>query len=406
MNSETLTINLGLFSSSVTAILDHTHTHIFTHICVVMRAGDHGAAFSATPLRRSIDPAVLKHPSFLRDAAPTAMYVLYDLDRGVLCSTSTSKAERVVVAYRTFSDLTRVLELHLGNDGVEACSSGDGKCAPPYLLGKRSDDDTLAFVVDVTGCDTRAMETNDDCFIAVRELMTGPRTADDDTLVIVGLSHAIARWHASQRYCGYTGLKTAPIEGGLKRIAASNLVAANATKVKPTKLYPRVNPVAIMLVENDAGTHCLLGRYHRAPEGMYTCLAGFVETCERLEDACAREVFEESGVAIKAPRILNSQAWPVARGGHCELMVGMHAVAADRDGDTALPPVIFDGTEMEDVSWFSKTEVTRALNVSRGAATPTESMDVKIKTVPGPFALAHWLIARWVDDECAGAHKL
>ena len=33
--------------------------------------------------------------------------------------------------------------------------------------------------------------------------------------------------------------------------------------------------------------------------GMYSCLAGFVEAAETIEDAVRREIFEESG--IRAP---------------------------------------------------------------------------------------------------------
>jgi len=41
--------------------------------------------------------------------------------------------------------------------------------------------------------------------------------------------------------------------------------------------YPRVDPVAIMLIINPARTHVLLGRKKQFPLKMYSCLAGYVE---------------------------------------------------------------------------------------------------------------------------------
>lgn len=35
--------------------------------------------------------------------------------------------------------------------------------------------------------------------------------------------------------------------------------------------------------------------------GMYSCLAGFVEQCESLEEAVRREVKEEAGIEVPAP---------------------------------------------------------------------------------------------------------
>lgn len=41
--------------------------------------------------------------------------------------------------------------------------------------------------------------------------------------------------------------------------------------------YPRVDPVAIMLIVNPARTHVLLGRKKMFPQKMFSCLAGYVE---------------------------------------------------------------------------------------------------------------------------------
>jgi NAD+ diphosphatase len=46
--------------------------------------------------------------------------------------------------------------------------------------------------------------------------------------------------------------------------------------------YPRVDPVAIMLVVNAEKTHFLLGRKKSFPKNMFSCLAGFIEAGLRM----------------------------------------------------------------------------------------------------------------------------
>lgn len=54
------------------------------------------------------------------------------------------------------------------------------------------------------------------------------------------------------------------------------------------------------------GIPCLQGRQRRFPPNVYSCLAGFVEPGESIEEAARREVLEESGV--------------LARGSHTSLL--------------------------------------------------------------------------------------
>ena len=79
--------------------------------------------------------------------------------------------------------------------------------------------------------------------------------------------------------------------------------------------YPRLDPVAICLVVSSDGNHALLGSPRYASGRMLTCLAGFVEQGETLEEAAAREVMEEAGVEVGQIRILGSQPWPLGRSG-------------------------------------------------------------------------------------------
>jgi NAD+ diphosphatase len=56
--------------------------------------------------------------------------------------------------------------------------------------------------------------------------------------------------------------------------------------------------VIIVAVLSKDGTKTLMGRQKRFPPGFYSCLAGFLEPGESLEEAVRREVWEESGVKV------------------------------------------------------------------------------------------------------------
>ena len=73
--------------------------------------------------------------------------------------------------------------------------------------------------------------------------------------------------------------------------------------------------------------HILLARSKQFKTGVYSLIAGFVESGETLEQAAKREVLEEVGVQIAEPSYLGSQPWPFPH----SLMTGFTAeyVAGD-----------------------------------------------------------------------------
>ena len=111
--------------------------------------------------------------------------------------------------------------------------------------------------------------------------------------------------------------------------------------------------------------------------GFYSCLAGFMDQGESIEEAVRREVREESGLEVADIRYHSSQPWPFPS----SLMIGCHARAATDE-------VHFDSEEMSDVRWCSRAEVAAALR--------NENPGLK---VPGPIAIAHHLIKAWVDGQ-------
>lgn len=67
-----------------------------------------------------------------------------------------------------------------------------------------------------------------------------------------------------------------------------------------------------MLVESADGQQVLLGRAKTIRiNNMLTCLSGFVEQVETIEEACRREVMEEAGIAVGPVHIAGSQPWPM-----------------------------------------------------------------------------------------------
>ena len=161
---------------------------------------------------------------------------------------------------------------------------------------------------------------------------------------VLAYARAMATWHRRHRFCSVCGSPTESGRAGHVR-RCTNISCA-------TEWFPRTDPVVIMLVERpataDQPARCLLGRHTRLPRGAYSLLAGFVEPGESLEDAVAREVWEESGVRLRDVRYQASQPWPFPY----SMMVGFRAIAESDD-------IVIDTEELEDARWFTAAEIAR-----------------------------------------------
>ena len=195
--------------------------------------------------------------------------------------------------------------------------------------------------------------------IAVRGLL------EEEHLAPLAEGKALLNWHARHRFCSNCAAATTFVEGGWRRDCASC----------KTQHFPRTDPVAIMLAV--AGNRCLLGRSHRFQPGMWSCLAGFIEPGETIEDAVCREVHEESGIACGRVRYFASQPWPFP----ASLMIGCHAQALSHD-------ITIDRTELDDARWFEREEVALML----GRQHPDGF------SAPHPVAIAYHIIRAWVED--------
>lgn len=190
-----------------------------------------------------------------------------------------------------------------------------------------------------------------------------------EELALYGGARSMVDWHARHRFCARCGNATEIAKGGWQR---------NCTACK-AEHFPRVDPVTIMLVEHDG--RLLLGRQPRFAPGSYSALAGFVEPGETIEEAVAREVFEEAGVRVRDVRYVVSQPWPFPS----SLMFGCHAYADD-------PAITIDKTELDDARWFTRADVEDAMAAIRrgkgGAAFRS----------PPRHAVANFLLDWWLEQ--------
>jgi NAD+ diphosphatase len=179
---------------------------------------------------------------------------------------------------------------------------------------------------------------------------------------------ALLNWHLRHRFCPNCGAATQLIAGGWRRDCPSC----------KTEHFPRTDPVVIMLPVT--GSSCVLGRSYRFARGMWSCLAGFMEPGETIEEAVRRETHEEAGIACGRVNYFASQPWPFPS----SLMIGCHAEALTRE-------IVIDRSELDDARWFEREEVATMLLRSHpeGFSTPPE------------VAIAYHIIRAWVEGEVA-----
>ncbi|OHV77396.1 NAD(+) diphosphatase [Rhizobium sp. LCM 4573] len=177
---------------------------------------------------------------------------------------------------------------------------------------------------------------------------------------------SLLNWNAANLFCGKCGSRTEMGMGGYKR---------TCTKCQHL-MFPRTDPVVIMLTVDIERDRCLLGRSHHFQEGMYSCLAGFVEPGETIENAVRRETFEEAGIETGRVRYHASQPWPMPH----SLMIGCYAEAKSTE-------IRIDPQEMQDVRWFERAEAAAMLDA--GPDSPYFA--------PAKGAIAYRLLRDWIE---------
>ena len=226
--------------------------------------------------------------------------------------------------------------------------------APRHILG----------LLDGAGCWAVDLEDHDDdgladaardALDALLPLMGLYGRVDDVRWTLAGRAVQLVDWDRTTRFCGRCGTATDAVEGErARRCPACGLLA-----------FPRLAPAVITLIERDG--EALLARGRAFPIPMYSCVAGFVEPGETLEEAVRREVMEEVGVELGDVRYVRSQPWPFPH----SLMVGFEAEWASGD-------IRIDEHEIVDAAWFRPDD---------------------LPTIPPGMSIARTLIDDWLERE-------
>lgn len=176
------------------------------------------------------------------------------------------------------------------------------------------------------------------------------------------LAHArgLMHWRTKHRFCGVCGAACVAKSAGHSTQCTGCGVSH----------FPRTDPAVIMLVHR--GDRCLLGHSKRFPNStMFSTLAGFVEPGETLEEAVAREVFEEAGVRVANVQYHSSQPWPFP----ASIMLGFYAEGITEE-------ITIDPEEIADARWFSRDDLRRHKDLGF--------------TLPRGDSIASRLIADWM----------
>jgi NAD+ diphosphatase len=229
--------------------------------------------------------------------------------------------------------------------------------APRHVLGVLDGAACWALDVDVDG-DGRPDVVHPDVADGLVPLMGLYGRVDDVRWTLAGRAVQLVEWDRTTRFCGRCATPTEPAPGErARRCPRCGLLA-----------FPRLAPAVITLVERPG--EALLARGRAFPIPMYSCIAGFVEPGETLEDAVRREVQEEVGVELGRVRYAASQPWPFPH----SLMIGFEA-------EWASGAIRIDEDEIVDAAWFRPDD---------------------LPTIPPGMSIARRLIDAWLERVGAG----
>jgi NAD+ diphosphatase len=245
-----------------------------------------------------------------------------------------------------------------------ALVSGPDQMHEQVFLGRDGEDVLFAVAIDPDAA--KPLSGRSDLLVTdLRSLATG-RLVARKHLPPLAQAKSLLRWHGGHRRCSNCGAPTRITHAGWRRDCADC----------GAEHFPRTDPVVIMLA--IAGERCLLGRQSRFAKGMWSCLAGFIEPGETIEDAVRREILEEAGIVCGRVSYFASQPWPFPM----SLMIGCHTQALTTE-------LKVDHCELEDARWFARDEVAAmVLRQHPDGLTATH-----------PFAIAHHIIRAWLEAD-------
>lgn len=303
-----------------------------------------------------LDPAELPFAAsaFERDAV--------EREQRDLCAAAASEPGSRVLMMAEGKAPVRAGRLLLCPAGEAPEASGD-PAHPEVYLGRLAGSGAMVVLRSYPAGATPAL--TDAAWAGLRELGTWLNPEETSLLVT---AQAVGLWHRDHPRCPRCGAVTDVTRSGWARRCPRD----------ESLHFPRTDPAVIVAITDGhpdpRRERLLLGRSALWSENRYSTLAGFVEPGESAEQAVAREIFEEAGIAVSAVDYQGSQPWPFPR----SLMLGFRAVAFGAE-------VTPDGREILDLRWFTREQLKA---VARDGSI----------VLPGPISIAHALIVSWLGE--------
>ncbi|ORZ07094.1 NUDIX hydrolase domain-like protein [Absidia repens] len=195
-----------------------------------------------------------------------------------------------------------------------------------------------------------------------------------DTAAILAQARSMMDWHTRNKFCPACGGAVVSKEAGHKlHCSSSDCISQKGVH---NFAYPRTDAVVIVCIVHPTEDKILLGRQKQWPARMFSCIAGFVEAGESIEEAVRREALEETGVHVDHVSYHSTQPWPFPN----SLMFGFLASATSTT-------IKMEDKELESARWFSRSEVLGALKGDGG-----------VFTMPPKLAIAHQLVHAWATN--------
>ncbi|KAI7869151.1 NUDIX hydrolase domain-like protein [Spinellus fusiger] len=200
---------------------------------------------------------------------------------------------------------------------------------------------------------------------------------DQETASIFAQARSLVDWNTRNAFCAGCGRLTRSVEGGHKRTCPAPVGDISCISHQGgvhNFTYPRTDPVIIVCIVHPNEDKILLGRQKSWPAKRFSCIAGFVEAGESIEEAVRREAYEETGVIVDRVAYHSSQPWPFPN----SLMFGFIAEAVTTE-------IRLEDKELESALWFTRAEVIAALHGDKTAPFSSSSSN----------SIAHRLIKTW-----------
>ena len=152
--------------------------------------------------------------------------------------------------------------------------------------------------------------------------------------IAIARSKALINWLNQMQFCPSCATK----------LQLSHKLSCLCCSKCNKEYFPRIEPAIIVLVHKN--NQILLARHRMRNQDIYTCIAGFVEAGETLEQAVHREVKEETGLTITNVTYKGSQAWPFPD----QLMLAFYA-------DYKEGEINIQKDELTEARWFDKDKL-------------------------------------------------